>query len=297
MGYFEDRLDIPVAESGEDVAYGTPDSTAENPDVNWLYSAQQVAALVDANMGKVGPLADRPAAGPDAPMLWFTTDTSPPRWTVNLGNAWDVAGESTDASSLNGKDPSKYVQTDAAPTPISVFHEYTAAGGVRFGDDADSSIEFSYDQVNNELDIEDTLNNDRLMRLFARASGTTAEFGAGAGPHTFRFGNDETDWLGLVYRTSPDTLGVEDEDGNELLVVDRDGSLDVDFQLDVGGKLDVRGTGGITATQGGITANGGIDAGGDLDLNDNEAKNFRIENRQSDPGNAATGRIWYRTDI
>jgi hypothetical protein len=292
MGYFEDRLDIPVAESGENVAYGTPDPNAENPDVNWLYSAQQVAALMDANMGKVGPLADRPTAGPDAPMLWFTTDTSPPRWTVNLGNTWDVAGESTDASSLDGKDPSKYVQTDAAPEPISVFHEYTAAGGVRFGDDADSSIEFSYDQVNNELDIVDTLNSDRILRLFTRAlSGTTTEFGSGVGPHTFRFGNDETDWLGLVYRTASDTLGVEDEGGNELLVVDRDGSLDVDFQLDVGGKLDVRGTAGITATQGGITANG------PSNFNNNEVSNFVLDNRTSDPSNAPVGALWYRTDL
>ena len=277
MGYFEDRLDIPVAESGENVAYGTPDPDAENPDVNWLYSAQQVAALVDANMGKVGPLADRPAAGPDAPMLWFTTDTSPPRWTVNLGDQWDVAGESTDASSLDGKDPSKYVQTDAAPTSISVFHEYTAAGGVRFGDDADSSIEFSYDQTNNELDIVDTLNSDRLMRLFARASGTTAEFGAGNGPHTFRFGNDDTDWLGLVYRTSPNDLNIEDESGNVKLSVQRDGDVIVD--------------------NGGLRVDGGADIRGPVNINYNEAQNLVIEKRTSDPSDAPVGAIWYRTDL
>jgi hypothetical protein len=101
----------------------------------------------------------------------------------------------------------------------------------------------------------------------------------------------------LVYRTSPDDLNIEDESGDVKLRVDREGSLDVDFQLDVGGKLDVNGSGGINVTSGGIDVNDGIDADGDLDLNDNEAKNFRIENRQSDPANAATGRIWYRTDI
>jgi len=200
MGYWLDRLDIPVAESGEDAAYGDPDRDAENPDVNWLYSAQQVAALVNANMGEIGPLADRPAAGPDAPMLWFTTDTSPPRWTVNLGDQWDVAGESTDASSLDGKDPSKYVQTDAAPEPISVFHEYTAAGGVRFGDDADSSIQFSYDQTNNQLAIRDTLNSRRLWLYRARAGETNVEYGQGLGPHIIRFGSDKADSLSLIYR-------------------------------------------------------------------------------------------------
>lgn len=34
-----------------------------------------------------------------------------------------------------------------------------------------------------------------------------------------------------------------------------------------------------------------------VDFNDQQALNFRIENRTSDPGSPATGQIWLRTDL
>jgi hypothetical protein len=40
-----------------------------------------------------------------------------------------------------------------------------------------------------------------------------------------------------------------------------------------------------------------LDVEGNLDMNQNQIKNFRIENRTSDPASPAVGQIWIRTDL
>jgi hypothetical protein len=83
--------------------------------------------------------------------------------------------------------------------------------------------------------------------------------------------------MGLVYRTTPDDLNIEDESGNVKLRVERDGNVTVD--------------------NGGLRVDGGADIRGPVNINYNEAQNLVFEKRTSDPSNAPVGAIWYRTDL
>ncbi|MBN2543227.1 hypothetical protein JXI42_10215 [bacterium] len=54
---------------------------------------------------------------------------------------------------------------------------------------------------------------------------------------------------------------------------------------------------GTTTPGAKLDVNGDVNIEGDVDFNQNEAKNFRIENRTSDPASPLPGQMWIRTDL
>ncbi len=74
------------------------------------------------------------------------------------------------------------------------------------------------------------------------------------------------------------------------------------FQITTSNGLGNRDTRFVVSPNGNVgigTTNPGakLDVNGDIDVNNNQIKNFRIENRSSDPATPAVGQIWIRTDL
>jgi len=71
---------------------------ADPDNVNWGDALQHFMLRVGDDLGRVGTLAQRPAAEPDNPVWWLVTDDGGPYLTFNDGSAWQTFSVLPDGS-------------------------------------------------------------------------------------------------------------------------------------------------------------------------------------------------------
>jgi len=78
-----DGQDNPPDGSTSKISWSDPDK------VNWGDALQSALLKIGEDLGRVGPLKDRPTAGPNSPVWWLVTDEpSSPYLTYNDGSVW-----------------------------------------------------------------------------------------------------------------------------------------------------------------------------------------------------------------
>lgn len=86
-----DKQDQPVDGSTSTVSF------SDGTSVNWWDACQHALLRMADDLGRVGPLNDRPNAGSDQPVWWLVTgEASSPYWTYNDGSSWLKADQFLD---------------------------------------------------------------------------------------------------------------------------------------------------------------------------------------------------------
>jgi hypothetical protein len=103
-----DKQDQPA--DGQTSTVSFTDGTA----VNWWDACQHAFIRMAADLGRVGPLQERPSAGSDNPVWWLVTDgDAGPFWTYNDGSQWIVMDQWPDGITV-GEDPTETVSGASA---------------------------------------------------------------------------------------------------------------------------------------------------------------------------------------